>query len=242
MALVLHRAIALLRMFSAETPEIGLSEASRLAGESKATVYRLLTTLCESGLVEWVPARKTYRLGPAVLELARVREATVPLVSVVEPVLEEMQEKTGETCHFSRFNGTAMTVVASVESRRVNRITMVGVDTLPLCSTAAGQVFLAFADPRIVTDALARTGIAGRERESALQKAREVRDQGYATVDHFEDEQIFGLACPVLGRNGRFLGALAVTAPPSRNTEQHFRAILESLHEGCATLTKCLAE
>lgn len=242
MALVLQRALALLRIFSTSTPEIGLSEASRLVGESKATVYRLLTTLCEERLLEWVPARKTYRLGPAVLEFARVREATVPLVSVVEPVLDQIQEKTGETCHFSRFNGNSMAVIASVESRKVNHISMRGVDVLPLTTTAAGQVFLAFGDPEITAEALAKTGILGSDLELLKQKIERVRDLGYATVEHFEDEQIFGIACPVLGRNSGLLGALAVIVPPSRSTDNLVGPILRNLQEGCAILTKSLVE
>ena len=148
MALAVQRALALLRLFTQSRPEIGLSEAARLTGESKATVYRLFGTLCESGLVEQVEGTKTYRLGPAVLDLARVREATVPLLSVVQPVLDDLLELTGETCHFTQFNGQAMAVVATAESRKVHRITMQGITSLPLDTTAAGVAFLALVPKR----------------------------------------------------------------------------------------------
>lgn len=236
MALVLQRALTLLKLFTVSKPEIGLSEAARLAGESKATVYRLLNTLCDSGLVELVEARKTYRLGPAVLELARVREATVPLLSVVQPVLDQLLEETGETCHFSRFNGATMTVVASAESRKVNRITMQAVVSLPVCTTAAGQVFLAHAAPETIASLMRQDrdcGTSGPKLDAQLQK---IRDQGYSVVERFENEEIFGLACPVLGGEGGYVGSLAVIIPPNRVDEERFRTVLSCLKDKCAFL------
>lgn len=240
MALAVERALALLKLFTVSTPEIGLSEAARLAGESKATVYRLLTTLCDSGLVEPIAARKTYRLGPAVLDLARVREATVPLLSVVQPVLAQLLERTGETCHFSRFNGAAMAVVASAESRKVNRITMQGVDALPVCTTAAGQVFLAFASADAVDEALTKSNLGAQDRATLAVRLEAIRRQGYATVEIFEDEEIFGVACPVIGNDGRFLGALAVIIPPNRITDELFQTVLKDVRDGSAIIARGL--
>lgn len=240
MALVLQRALVLLRLFTVARPEIGLSEAARLAGESKATVYRLLTTLCEAGLVELVEARKTYRLGPTVLELARVREATVPLVSVVQPVLAQLLERTGETCHFSRFNGSTMAVVAAAESRKVNRITMAGLESLPVCSTAAGQAFLAFAEAEVAAKVMEREGLSNAERTALDGQLRRIAVQGHATVELFDGEEIFGMACPVRGGGGAVFGSLAVVIPPNRVTSMVVETTLTAIREGCAALAESL--
>lgn len=240
MALVLQRALTLLKLFTALKPEIGLSEAARLSGESKATVYRLLRTLCDSGLVELVEARKTYRLGPAVLELARVREATVPLLSVVQPVLDQLLEETGETCHFSRFNGASMTVLASAEGRKVNRITMQAVVSLPVCTTAAGQVFLAHATRETVAEILSQDGNRETADTEMVGRLRRIREQGFAVVERFENEDIFGLACPVLGRDGGYIGSLAVITPPNRLTEERFKTLLSCIQDKCAYLEERL--
>lgn len=240
MTLVVQRAIALLRLFSVARPEIGLSEAARLAGESKATVFRLLSTLCESGLVELVEARKTYRLGPAVLDLSRVREATVPTLSVVQPVLDRLLEATGETCHFSRFNGSSMTVIATAEGRKVNRITMQGIEFLPVCTTAAGRAFLAFAPPETATALMDAAALSAPDRTGLEQALQHIRKAGYATVDHFEDEDIVGIARPVLRADQSFLGSLAVIVPPNRMTEGVLQHFLATLQAGCAEISKGL--
>lgn len=236
MTLAVQRALALLKLFSISTPEIGLSQAARLSGESKATVFRLLTTLCESGLVEQTAGAKTYRLGPALLDLARVREATVPLLSVVQPVLDLLLEQTGETCHFSRFNGQDMAVVATAESRKANRVTMQGMEFLPICTSAAGQVFLAFSDAGTAAAILAKAGLNDADRLALEGKLKQVRDQGFAIIEMFEDEEIFGVAGPVLAGDQGVVGALAVAIPPHRMTADLLESTLKCIKEGTGSL------
>lgn len=237
MALAVQRALALLRLFTQSRPEIGLSEAARLTGESKATVYRLFGTLCESGLVEQVEGTKTYRLGPAVLDLARVREATVPLLSVVQPVLDDLLELTGETCHFTQFNGQAMAVVATAESRKVHRITMQGITTLPLDTTAAGVAFLAFASPAVSASVLQEAARDAKEKAELEARLELTRARGYSEYEFLGDDEAFGVAAPVF-RGGSFaFGSLAVVVPPHRMQPALFQKILQGILAGSKTIS-----
>ena len=70
------KALDLLNLFNRAQPLIGLSDLSRLAGVNKATCYRLMSELQAHGLVEQVGSGREYRLGPAVLRLAALREAS----------------------------------------------------------------------------------------------------------------------------------------------------------------------
>ena len=78
------KALSLLRLFSSSQPEIGLTELSRQSGMNKATVYRLMSDLAEHGFVEQVGADRMYRIGPGIMRLAVLREATVPLRSIAK--------------------------------------------------------------------------------------------------------------------------------------------------------------
>lgn len=237
MALAVQRALTLLRLFTQSRPEIGLSEAARLSGESKATVYRLLGALCESGLVEQVEGAKSYRLGPAVLDLARVREATVPLLAIVQPVLDELLELTGETCHFTQFNGQAMSVVAWAESRKIHRITMQGLMSLPLDKTAAGAAFLAFASPEVRTAILLQVAKDQNERASLEARLESALEHGYAEYEFLGDEEAFGVAAPVF-RGGPFaFGSLAVVVPPHRMKPPLFQKILQGVLSGSKNIS-----
>ena len=68
------RALGLLRHFSVQTPEYGLSALARVSGNDKTTTLRCLTALERNGIVEQHPETKKYRIGFAPLHLSRIRE------------------------------------------------------------------------------------------------------------------------------------------------------------------------
>lgn len=102
------KALSLLNLFSERRAAIGLSELSRLSGFNKATVRRFLIALEKHGFVEQDATSRAYRLGPALLRLARVREAVSPVTSIVQPILEGLVAELGETAHFSLYAGGSL--------------------------------------------------------------------------------------------------------------------------------------
>src|SRR3989338_480872 len=114
------KALELLNLFTRARPLIGLSDLARLAGVNKATCYRLMTELAVFGPVEQIRKRGGYRLGPgvecrlgpAVLRLAVLREAQVPMRDAAMPVLQALAQATGETAHLSILIGGALRTLA----------------------------------------------------------------------------------------------------------------------------------
>ena len=92
------KAMTLLRQFSLDRLEIGLNDLSRMTGEDKAVTRRLLLSLAKHGFVEQDPDTRKYFLGPGFLALARLREATVPMVRAAQVVSEWLCHKTIGTC------------------------------------------------------------------------------------------------------------------------------------------------
>lgn len=225
MTIVVKRALSLLEMFSESCPEVGLSDAARLSGHDKATVHRLLNTLREAELVEQDPATKHYRLGPAVLRLARVREKTVPLVSVAQPLLDRLTAVIGETSHLALYSGNAMVVIAASQSPRPNHVAMRQSERLPMNATASGQAYLAFAPPETLNQVLAQplhafTPSTPATSESLLASVQQAQSAGFALADKFYDDDVFGIAVPFFGSNSTVaIGALAVASPHHRMTE-----------------------
>ena len=93
------KALDLLDLFTRQRAQVGLSEIARLSGLNKATCHRLLTEMESRGLVEQIGAAREYRLGPAVLRLAALRESAVPTRDAAMPVLQRLARATGETAH-----------------------------------------------------------------------------------------------------------------------------------------------
>lgn len=67
-------AIQLLKIFSDEKPEIGISELAKRLGVAKSTAHRIATTLVNDCMLEQNARNKKYSLGLGLFELAsRVR-------------------------------------------------------------------------------------------------------------------------------------------------------------------------
>jgi IclR family transcriptional regulator, acetate operon repressor len=245
MTIAVKRALSLLDLFSESLPEIGLSDAARLSGHDKATVHRLMNTLGEAGLVEQNASSKRYRLGPAVLHLARLREATFPVIAVVQPMLDSLSELTGETTHCSLYANNALAVIATTESKKANRVSMRGSETLPFHATASGLVFLAFAAPDLAKRALAlpRTAFTDATMTTTAQllaAMKEARTLGYAMVERSFEGDVCGFAAPIFGPDQTAIGAIAVAAPSHRVTPELHALIAGSLLQMARDITSKL--
>lgn len=216
------KTLELLAYFSPARPEIGLSALCRLAGRDKATTYRHLQALEEVGFVEQNPATKHYRLGPALLQLAQTREATVPRKAGAEAALAQLAEATGETSHVSVLSGSTVYALASVESHSHATRVIIDVDVLPLHATASGLCALAFGPPdlmQVATERMegftAHTPVTVAQLEQAIRTAQ---DTGFARSDRHYGEDTHSVAAPVFDHTGRFAGAVTVASVATRFT------------------------
>jgi IclR family acetate operon transcriptional repressor len=226
------KAVELLGYFSERQPEFGLSELARTAGFDKASTRRLLLALIKHDYIEQNPASKAYRLGLGVLRLARVRETSTPLETIVTPLLEELVATTGESAHFSLLSGGRVSSIGVVESPRSNRIHFVLGEEGPVHATSSGIVCLAYSAEATVNDVLKRgleaftehTVIRKREFREMLQT---VRKKGFYVNREQYEEDVCSIAAPVFDHSDRPIGAFAVASPSSRfdaKSQKHIAA------------------
>lgn len=245
MTMTVRNAFALLGLFSINSPELGLSEIKRAACLDKATAHRLLTVLRETGMLEQNPSSRLYRLGPEILHLARIREATFPFATVAQPVLEELAGLTGETAHCSLYTKDVLAVISSVESKKANRVSMRGSEILPLHATAAGIAFLAFAPEDVIRAAmkLQFTAFTSKTCKSAnaLQKlTANARKNGFAIVNKAFEEDVYGVAAPIFGSSQFAVGAIAVATPCHRLTKELEQLVTKSVTDSAHELSRRL--
>jgi DNA-binding IclR family transcriptional regulator len=231
------KALSLLNNFSRARPLIGLSDMARLSGLNKATVHRLMGELAEAGFVEQAGTGREYRLGPAVMRLAALREHAVPMRDVAAKVLRDLSDATQETAHFSLMQGQTLSTVGYAYSPvHGTRVTMEDAEVLMLHATSSGLAVLAYSAPDLVARALegplkARTHhtITDPERIRAL--LGDIRAAGVAeSVSGFE-EDVHSHAAPIFDAGARAMGAVAVAAPTVRMNPAlaaHIRATVKA--------------
>ena len=156
------KALSLLNYFSRARPLIGLSDMARLSGLNKATVHRLMGELAQAGFVEQAGTGREYRIGPAVMRLAALREHAVPMRDVAATVLRDLSDATEETAHFSLIQGQTLSTVAYAYSPvHGTRVTMEDAEVLMLHATSSGLAVLAYSAPDL-SDAILSAPLAPR--------------------------------------------------------------------------------
>lgn len=236
------KALELLSLFSEAKPEIGLSEMCRLAKRDKATTYRHLQVLEKAGFIEQISASKNYRLGPALLQLGRMREATVPRKAGAEAALETLVEKTGETGHVSVLSGLTLFALMSCESSKHSTRAVIDVTTFPLHATASGICAVAFGPDDLFAAACddfeAFTDFTPTNRQSLEALVTTARATGMGcSVGRFEKE-INSLSAPIFDQTGQFAGAVSVASVASRFTPELEQTIKKELITASREITK----
>ncbi|WP_461427879.1 IclR family transcriptional regulator [Gymnodinialimonas sp.] len=236
------KTLELLAYFTTARPEIGLSAMCRLAGRDKATTYRHLQALEEVGFVEQNPASKMYRLGPAVLQLAQTREATVPRKAAAEAALTRLAEATGETSHVTVLSGGTIYALASCESHGHATRVIIDVSVFPLHATASGHCALAFGPTELmdqVTDDLeVFTPNTPRSAAQVAGAVAAVRETGFAHSDRHYGEDTYSISAPIFDQTGLFAGAVSVACVATRVTPELTTRVQQNLMTAARDITR----
>ena len=216
------KALTLLDAFSAEKPELTLSELAKRAGAHKSSAFRLLATLEAQGFVEKDPASHAYRLGWKLVELAGRLLARYELRELAAPLMEELAERSGEIVHLSVLDrGEIVYLDKRGRSQPLTVSTTIG-GRSPAHASAMGKALLSGlsdqdAERLLGSRRLQRfTPTTITDRRRLTRELEEIRRQGYALDDEETFPGIRCVAAPLQDGEGRVLAAISVTAPTQR--------------------------
>ena len=115
-------AIRLLKAFSEDDDELGISELSRRLGLAKSTVHRLAVTLVSEGLLEQDRDNAKYHLGIALFRLGALVRRRMNVSNEARPYLYDLREKINETVHLAILDGSEIMYVYNLESTHAIRM------------------------------------------------------------------------------------------------------------------------
>ncbi len=237
----LEHGISILESFTIDSPELGVSELSRLLGLTKSTVHRLVTTLVKRGYLTQDGETRKYRLSLRMYEVGSVAVRTLGLYKVAS-VLEELGARTRETVHISVLSDRAVTYLYSVESTQPVRTHSRLGQRSPVTCTANGKIFLAhFPEPVLqsyLSAGLPRyspntiTDMLAFERELDT-----IRSQGYAVDRQELQEGIVCIAAPIRDHTEKVIAALGLSAPAIRMEGDRVAELASVLVEAAARVS-----
>lgn len=188
----------------------------------RTTVYRLLGTLVDRGLLRRDPLRRVFCLGFRCFEYARQAYSMPDLVAAASVELRSLRDLTGETTYLATLDGLEVLSLERVDGAHSQRSAAALGQRKPLHCTSQGKAILSALEPAqrdaIIKDLpmtpLTPHTITDRRRLQAELKATAAR--GYAIDD---EEIVAGVRCcgaPVVDSSGHVRGAISVAAPAFR--------------------------
>ncbi|MCY7417184.1 MAG: IclR family transcriptional regulator [Chloroflexi bacterium] len=238
---VLQKALDLLEVL-AERPDLGLSELSELTGASKASTYRMLSTLESRGFVAKDGDTRKYAPGVALIALSCAVVARIDLVKAARPHLEALQRAFDETVNVGTLADGQVLYIDIIESAQGLRMAARVGARDALHSTALGKAMLS-----AMPASEARQLLSGYKRLTATPRTITTLDalmdelaliatRGFAVDD---EENEIGARCigaPIRDSSGRVMGAISISGPSSRITEDMVSVIGTRLAVAAASI------
>jgi len=222
----LGRAFAILEAVARHREGIGLAELSKLVGLHNSTTFHLAKTMVSLGYLRQEKETKRYRVGRPLFALAASALDEIEMVNVATPVLEELSRETGESGHFAVRMGDAVVVIARTSGPGAFQLTdRVGV-VRPAHCTALGKIILASLRPDQLKRFLERVEIKPSTKKSItnvtvlLREIEEIRRTGIAFDDGEFNPEVRCVAVPVTDFTGQVIGALGISGPIWRLSNQ----------------------
>jgi DNA-binding IclR family transcriptional regulator len=230
--------LQVLSCWAQDGPELSLTRVAERTGLTLTTTQRMIKALQRENFLVSDGAPGKLRLGPAIMDLARVvlqRADQDELVLVALPHLKNVRRQTGETVGLHVPMGENRLCAAELVSRQpIHTATGIG-KLVRLPNGAAGKILVAWSPERLEIALLDGTapqaldGAAGQNGASLDEALAEVRRRGYAASYGETTSGASAVAVPIRGPNADVRAAINVTGPRERWTAEAIRAALPDI-------------
>lgn len=202
----------------------GVTELAADLEMGKSAVHNHLTTLQEHGYV--LKTGDEYQLGLKFLEVGGSTRKSMEFYQIAEPEVKSLADDTGELANLLvEEQGMGVYLMRSKGDDAVDLDTYAGLRTY-LHTTALGKAVLAHLPDSRIDEIIEQHGLEPAtlhtisSREELFESLEDVRDRGYAVDDGERLEGLRCVAAPVMNSSDKVLGAISVSAPASRVSDE----------------------
>jgi DNA-binding IclR family transcriptional regulator len=215
------KALELLSVFSFREPRLSLADLAARTGIPRATAFRLLSTLEQSGFL--AKDHGAYQLGIKCFVLGNIVAGGLDLRETAHPHLVALRDSTRETTQIAILDHWQVVYLERMISPYpVGFMRSRAGAILPAYCTALGKTLLAYT-PEADVDAWAATqkfpALTPRTITSArrlLKELRVIRERGYAIDEEERERGVRCVAAPIRNHHGDVVAAVSIAGPVDR--------------------------
>lgn len=211
------KGLKIIEAFDEATQRLSIADAAKISGLDRATARRCLLTLSQLGYADY--DGKFFSLTPKILRLGHAWLSATPLPAVLQPHLDQLSEKVGQSASASVLDGTEIVYIARASQRRIMSINLTPGSRLPCFAASMGRVLLAALtdqEARLILERsalVANTVFTKTDPAVLMAEIAAVRAQGYAIIDQELEVGLCSIAVPVYDDRGRVVAAINIGAP-----------------------------
>ncbi|AJE04290.1 IclR family transcriptional regulator [Geobacter pickeringii] len=219
-------ALDLLEQFHDDVDELGVTELSKRLKLHKNNVFRLLATLESRGYIEQNRVTENYRLGLKTLELGQTFIRQMGILRQSRPVLESLVSQCNETAYVAILKEQSIVYLDVVETDMTVRVVPRVGSRLPAYATAAGKVQIASLPDEELDSFFPHKELKGytpntiTDKDVLKKDLKQVVEQGYAIDNEELDIGVRCVAAPIRDYTRRIIGAVSLSGPSMRFTDE----------------------
>ncbi len=236
------KALALLDIIAEVGRPIRFTDLLPLSPHPKATLYRLLQTLTNQGMLSYNVETQQYGLGMRLVRLAHGAWQQFSLAPLARPIIEDLSRTLAHTVHLAQLdNGQVLYVDKRNAADPIEMYSQAG-KVGPAYCTGVGKAMLAFLDDDALQHAIDRqafnsfTTFTLSTPEDLREELGHIRERGYAFDREEHEPTIICIAVPILSAGGQVMGGLSVTSNTSRSSLKELETMVPHLRRAAKSI------
>jgi IclR family pca regulon transcriptional regulator len=217
----LDRGLTIITAFSADRPQLSVSDVAEITGITRAAARRFLLTLLDLGYVS--SEGRTFTLTPKVLELGYSYLSVLSLPQIARPYMSALATEVGLGVSIAVLDGTESVNVGRVErSESLVRVSVPVGTRLPAFCNSMGRVLLA-ALPEEDLDRYFEAAVLEPRTSRTITDPEKLRKQlkttarrGYSVINQELEEGLISVAVPLHNALSQVAAAMNLTMHATR--------------------------
>jgi len=216
----LDKAIAVLKCFTPETPELKTSAVASKVGIHRVTAHRLLETLAKANLLHKDPNRGVYTIGIELYALGSIYIENNDIYKAASPVVKKMNELTGEVIAINVSDSRGGIMLLMREERKTGFRWAAHVSSVfPAYASAGGKALLSELSEEEIDNLYPEERLKQLTAKTISSKTRlkrelkEVKITGLAFASEEYIDGIESVASVIRSTNGKAIASLVIAEP-----------------------------
>lgn len=178
------KCISVLELFGRRERPLGISEISSALKLNKSTVFNIVYTLTDRGVLENYEGK--FCFGPKLYVLGKAAGENSELIKTIHPYLEEISQETNLSAFLGRLSGLWVVIVDKVDPSSPLKISSGIGKRMPLLAEATGRALLSQLSDKEIDDILSQDELRSFShfsrvnKKTCLEMIRKVRKNGIA--------------------------------------------------------------